>query len=1016
MKMQNFLVRVPRYMMALITVISLMCSLNYGASAQSGVRTITGVVKDSRGEVIPGASVIVVVEKDQPIRGTATNQNGEFSLSVSQYDKAFEVSYVGLETQQIAITSANSYIIQMEEDAQQLKDVVVTGVFERKANSYTGAVTTVTAEDLQLVGNTNVLQSLSVIDPSFMVVENLSAGSNPNALPEIQMRGQSGFDNNEPLFILDGFETTLTAIMDLDMNMVQSVTLLKDATAKAIYGAKAANGVVVVETKRPEKGKLRVSYTGSVDVETPDLSSYNLTNAEEKLQAEKLAGFYDSENAMTQISLDQTYTNMLQKIEAGVNTDWMAQPLRTGVGQKHSVYLDGGDGATTYQANLAYNQVNGVMDESFRKTINGSLSIVYRTDKFMFRNKLSVDDNRTQESPYGTFAQYTLMNPYNELEDENGQMPKMYTGIVTQYNPLHNGTIGAYDKTNYTYVTNNTYLEYRPIEALRITAQFGVTVKNSGADNFKPAAHTDFMSYTGENLYRAGSYYDMNRKDNSWTAQFGVQYSLTKDKHLFFVNGQVNANQTKYTYSTMNAEGFPNNNLSHVSSAVQYAENTTPGGGEGIQRDFGFIASANYSFDEKYLFDANLRLTGSSQFGADNRWGLFWSVGAGWNIHRESFLKESTWLDRLKVRFSTGYTGSQGFNTYDAIATLNYNMNAQYNGMLGSYVTRLANPSLQWQKKYDTNVGVDFGFLNNIITGRFDWYKATTKGLTTSITTPGSTGFVSYVDNLGESENKGYEAYLNIRLWQQPRSRSFVSVYSSLASNTNTLKKIAHSLKQQNDMSDASMNSTKNVNLATRYEEGQSLNTIWAVQSLGIDPQTGKELYVRKDGSLTYEWNAADQVACGIDLPKVSGNFGLNAECHGAGINMTFTYRTGGQMYNSTLVSKVENANVRYNVDKRVLTDRWSKPGDEVRFKSIADQSATQPTSRFVEDYTLVNFAALSVYYDFRECNFVKNSFLQKLKATFYVNDLATWSSVKVERGTAYPYAHTYSFSLSATF
>lgn len=703
MKMQNSWLKVPKCLVALLTIISLMCSLNYGVSAQSGVRTITGVVKDIRGEVIPGASVIVVVEKDQPIRGTATDENGAFKLSVTSMDKAFEVSFVGMETQQVSITSSNEYTVVMDEDSQLLKDVVVTGVFERKANSYTGAVTTVTAEDLQLVGNTNVLQSLSVIDPSFMIVENLSAGSNPNALPEIQMRGQSGFDNNEPLFILDGFETTLTAIMDLDMNMVNSVTLLKDATAKAIYGAKAANGVVVVETKRPEKGKLRVSYTGSVDVETPDLSSYNLTNAEEKLQAEKLAGFYTSENAWTQINLDQTYTKMLQKVEAGVNTDWMAQPLRNGVGQKHSVYLDGGDGATTYQANIAYNQVNGVMDESYRKTINGSLSIVYRTDKFMFRNKLSVDDNRTQESPYGTFSQYTLMNPYNELEDENGQMPKMYTGIVTEYNPLHNGKIGSYDKTNYTSVTNNTYLEYRPIEPLRITAQFGVTVKNSGADNFKPAAHTDFLSYTGDKLYRAGSYYDMNRKDNSWTAQVGVQYSLTKDKHLFFVNGQVNASQTKYTYSTMNAEGFPNKNLSHVSSAVQYAENTTPGGGEGIYRDFGFIASANYSFDEKYLFDANLRLTGSSQFGADNRWGLFWSLGAGWNVHRENFLKESTWLERLKVRFSTGYTGSQGFNTYDAIATLNYNMNAQYNGMLGSYVTRLANPSLQWQKKYDTS-------------------------------------------------------------------------------------------------------------------------------------------------------------------------------------------------------------------------------------------------------------------------------------------------------------------------
>ena len=407
MKNKNSWFKVPQFAVVLLTIVSMMCTLNYGASAQSGVRTVTGVVVDNRGEVVPGASVIVVGGDNDAIRGTITDESGKFSLSVTSTDEGFEVTFIGMKAEFVKLTTANTYNVSMEEDTHQLKDVVVTGVFERKANSYTGAVTTVTAEELKLVGNTNVLSSLSIIDPSFMIVENLSAGSNPNALPEIQMRGQSGFDNNEPLFILDGFETTLTTVMDLDMNMVQSVTLLKDATAKAIYGAKAANGVVVIETKRPEAGKLRVSYTGSVDVEAPDLSSYNLTNASEKLQAEQLAGFYTSDNVQTQIRLDNTYTDMLQKIEAGVNTDWMNQPLRVGVGQKHSVYLDGGNGSTTYQANLAYNQVNGVMEESQRKTINGSLSIVYRTDKFMFRNKLSVDDNRSQESPYGTFKQYT---------------------------------------------------------------------------------------------------------------------------------------------------------------------------------------------------------------------------------------------------------------------------------------------------------------------------------------------------------------------------------------------------------------------------------------------------------------------------------------------------------------------------------------------------------------------------------------------------------------------------------
>lgn len=204
---------------------------------------------------------------------------------------------------------------------------------------------------------------------------------------------------------------------------------------------------------------------------------------------------------------------------------------------------------------------------------------------------------------------------------------------------------------------------------------------------------------------------------------------------------------------------------------------------------------------------------------------------------------------------------------------------------------------------------------------------------------------------------------------------------------------------------------------SVKYYEGCSMTAIWAVKSLGIDPQTGQEIFVKKDGTITYEYDTADQVVCGDTQPKVNGNVGFNGEINGIGFSATCGFRLGGQIYNSTLVDKVENAALEYNVDRRVFTDRWQKAGDMSLYKAITDQTTTYPTSRFVEDYNTFTLSSLSVYYDFKNCKFMKrNKFLERLKVTAYTNDLFVFSSVKTERGTDYPYARTFSLSVQATF
>jgi len=1016
-----------RTLTRLLLVLAMLLLVAPGASAQSD-RMIAGIVVDETGEPLPGATVKEVpASAESVVSAVVTDVNGHFRLYINRNSGQVLVSYVGFDDKTVDIDGRESFRIELRPTDQAIGEVVVNGAFTRKANTFTGAVNTVKGEELQRVGNSNVLQSLKNIDPSFMQIENLTAGSNPNSLPDFQMRGASTISGvqgeyassaNQPLFILDGFETELSKIMDLDMNQVESVTTLKDATAKAIYGAKAANGVIVIETRKPEAGKMRITYTGSLDVEVPDLSSYNLCDAAEKLEVERRAGLFTSDNAMTQISLDGTYSSKLREVLRGTDTDWLAQPVRTGWGQKHSLYLEGGQQSLQYGVNLSYNNIEGAMKGSSRNTFSGGITLSYRLKSLIFRNKLTIDHNSSNESPYGSFDTYYQMNPYSTIYDDEGNLAKSYSYINNSgesgiyYNPLYNTTLNTKDNSTYTNITNNFYLEWQIAEDWRMTGRFGLVHKTTTADQFKPANHTDFINTTDE--MRKGSYYKSSGATTDLSADLGLSWSRQLGKHLIFANAQLSMTDNKYNTTAMTAEGFPNDFMDDITFAVAYEKDGKPTGTEGISRTAGGLLSLNYSWDERLLFDANYRLTGSSEAGRDNRWGSFWSIGGGWNLHNEKLIRDLGIINRLKLRGSFGYTGSQGFSSYDALPTFLYYSTYSYNGSVGSYIKGLANTALRWQQKYDTNVGLDLNMLDNRLSARFDYYVSNTKGMITDVTVPYTTGFSTYVANLGETENRGFELYLNYAIWR--KGRDYVNVFANIAHNKNKLKKISESLRAWNETQDKNQMENGTTAPSVKYYEGCSMTAIWAVRSLGIDPQNGKEILVKQDGTVTYDYDTADQVVCGDTQPKYNGNFGFNGELNGWGFNVTANYRWGGQIYNSTLVDRVENAKLQYNVDRRVLESRWQKAGDNALYKAITDQSTTYPTSRFVQDYNLFTMASLTLYYDFRNCRWVKDSFMERLKVSAYTNDLFVISSVRTERGTDYPFARTFSLSAQITF
>lgn len=1002
--------------------------------------TITGTVRDAGGSPIAGATVLIKGTQT----GAATDPSGAFSIRTPfRQDIVLTVSFLGKKSAEVAYTGQQSITITLEDDAAEIDEVVVTGMFERRKESFTGASATFSKDELRRVGNSNVLQSIKNLDPSFRFEENLADGSNPNATPEIRLRGQSGFpdlneaytsDPNAPYFIVDGFESSLTAVLDMDMNRIESVTILKDAAAKAIYGSKAANGVVVIETLRPQAGALRVTYSGSVNVQIPDLSSYDLTNAAEKLAVEQAAGHfnyifdngvYQATNAANQYLRNISYNALLDEVMRGVDTDWLAQPTRVGVGQKHSLFVEGGDQAFQYGIDLSYNNVAGVMKGSNRDTFAGGIKLSYRYKSLSFRNNLTLTYNKGTNSPYGDFSDYAKMNPYLRMKDADGDMLAFPGDYIPGYvqldsqdglaNPLYNSQFNSKDYSQYTSINNNFYIEWTPFEGFKTTGRLSFTTDDTGSEVFIPAKNTAYIDYTSdEDLKRKGRYTVSDGKATTITADINAQYSrVFAERHMLFANVGWTLSDNRYNSHGLIAEGFPDNDkLDNLAFASQYAHNTTPTSSESTTRSIGVVGVLNYSYADRYLFDASIRMSGSSQFGSDNRWGTFWSFGAGWNVHNERFMEDVDWLQAFKLRGSLGYTGSQDFAPYQSKATFQYYTDKYYNGQGGAYLMAMANPDLKWQRKLDQNIGLDLGFLENRLSARFDYYVSNTDDLLTSVTIPSSTGFRSYIANLGEVKNTGLEFNVRYQVWRNPERQAFLNVFVMGAHNKSKIMEISEALKEYNDTQVAEATN----GYIRRYVEGQSLNGIWAVPSAGIDPTTGSEVFIRQDGTRTFEWDSDDLRACGDTEPKLNGSVGFNFDYKGFSLNVIGTWRFGGQIYNQTLVNKVENADLHLNVDRRIFTDRWMKPGDNARFKAMTDDTKTKATSRFVEDDDLFMISSVNASYDLHNLGFVKRSGIERLRLIFDMADIGRLSSVKIERGTSYPFAYSFSFTLQATF
>ncbi|MCZ4243184.1 SusC/RagA family TonB-linked outer membrane protein [Pedobacter punctiformis] len=1004
-----------------------------GLSIMAQMPAVTGVVKDGKVTIV-GATITAQNQATKAKAVATTDKNGVFSffrLPSGKY--TFTITFVGYDPKvmvgDVKDGGTFSLSVVLKEGSTTLdKDVIITGTgITRNKNSFTGSTATFSGDQLKMLGTNNVIQSLRTVDPSFILFENNLAGSNPNVLPQIEVRGktsvpsatlrdQYGQDPNQPLFILDGFETTLQTVVDLDMNRVGSVTILKDAASTALYGARASNGVVVIETIRPKPGQLRFSYSNDVSLEIADLSGYNMMNAAEKLEFERLSGRYIVTNGQptSQLYMDQLYNDHLAAVKRGVDSYWLNDPVQNGFSNNASIFAEGGDESLIYGVGLNYKNKDGALKGSGRDSWSGNINLTYRKAKLNINNILYVRGYSSVESPYGSFSNFVNANPYYVKESENRYLEDTFTSQYIRLkvaNPLYNASLPNYNTGKNLEVQNNLSVNYDFTSDLRLRAGLQMVKGNTTNESFAAPENTQFESTP---ILQKGKYVNSILSNFSYQANLLLTYGkVFAQKHSVTANARAEITNSENSTKSYTAVGFPEGSTGNPKFAYGYLPNAAPTASLNTYRTASATLSANYAFDSRYLFDFSYRLDGSTAFGKNNQFSPYWSTGIGWNIHQESFAKNKEWLNRLKLFANIGVTGNQNYGTITSVSVYDYNTNTNYNQFgQGVTLSSLGNPDLEPQKTVQISTGLDFSLLGNRLTGYLNAYMKRTDPLVVPVDLPSSTGVFNYPLNAGNLTYKGAEVKIGFSPIYHPENR----VVWTLSLTASLYKSKYDGFENKL----ASLNKQQEINKSLiRYFDGYSPDDIWAAKSLGIDPATGREVFVASDGQYTFDYNTANLQAVGNTTPVAEGVLTSTLVYKGFNLGINLRYRTGGDVFNTALYNKVENitySGISLNQDKRALYDRWKKPGDIALFKAISQTQVTPMSSRFVQRENTLTGESLNLGYTFNNKNWMRKIGMSSLNINAVTNEIFRISTVKRERGIDYPFARTVSFSLRASF
>ena len=912
-----------------------------------GQWALTGRVTDQNEIPLIGASV---QEKNNTTNGTVTDADGRFELILSENAQALVISFTGFAAKEVVISRATSDLsVSLEEDVSLLNEVLVIGYGNSSKRNLTDNVALLHSEDLSNIAVSNFQSTMSGKAAGVRI--NQTSGK-VDAGINVTIRGTSSISaGREPLYVLDGMPlinvnessngAPMNPLLTLSPSEIESINILKDASSAAIYGARGANGVVLITTKKGQAGKPLVSLNMSTGISSPTNVIELLNTAEYKeLFTEAAINTLGPEDGTAEIEgLFDYLANGTDWRNNEVDTDWNDIIFRDGQQSDVDLAVSGGDLKTQYYFGGAWNTTKGILVGNDLDRISARMNIKHQLSQKIAAGmnigvsgaKIErVDNDNSFTSPVEAIAQSPLSPVYNDDGTPNANT--LYPNFLLE-------DLYANYTTKLRRITGKVFAEYKFIENFRFNTDFGYDNSHQTEDQYRGTL-TPFMSTNG---YAYNS--NVTSENYIWSNYFTYENELSRSAFLTVVAGQE-FNNSNRVFATVTGTQFPSDDFQSISSAAEI----TAGTGANTTYNFlSYFARAALNLHDKYYLKASIRRDGSSRFGSNERYGFFPAFSVGWIVSEESFLKNNRTLSFLKVRGSFGQLGNSEIGDY-ASQTL-YN-GVSYNKISGIRLEQPGNNNLTWEKSKQIDLGVEFGLFNDVITGEVDFYTKNTDGLLFSVPLPGSSGQLSFNKNIGNVESKGVEVVLNSK---NIRSKNLQWTTSfNIANNTNEIKSLP------NGNADIITGETIN-------RVGESVASFFLPEFAGADPATGDALYYT-DGAGSATTNAyedANRIIAGNSQPTWIG--GLTNEINFKGLVLSFTFigEWGASIFNGGGVYQSSSADYFDNQTIDQL-DRWQNPGDitNVPQARLYGQNGTGPSTRYLQKGDFIRLRNVMLSYN----------------------------------------------------
>jgi len=929
-----------------------------GSLAMAQTVLITGTVTGSEdGQPLPGVNISV---KGTTV-GTITGADGKYSLSVPAGTQSLVFSFIGFVTQEMPIAGKTIIDIVLESQLTGLNEVVVMGYAVRGKNELTGSTVQLSGESLKNVPVVTVDQALQ---GKVAGVTISSSSGTPGSQQDIRIRGVGSITgSNDPLIIIDGAPvinnnftgstavSSLSALAAINNNDIESVTVLKDASATAAYGARGSNGVIVITTKRGKQGKTNFDFSASTGFQNNAVEGRTpLTGVQRKeLILEEIYNTYGAANGFTE---DGAYNYMVtNNLDGGrvqnwdgTEGDWAGAVTNKNAPVTNiSLAATGGDDISSFYASLGYNKTEATVIVSDLQRITGALNY---SRKFSDKVKYNVNANvsNTFQNAYleqsAYFANPNLtkyfMSPWVNPYNADGT-PNISTSLGSLFNPVY---LGLHDITtnDLTRALTNSSLEWEIIENLKFKTFIALDYNITNYKTYRNRIHGDSKDEKGTAEASTG-------RNFNYVFQNSLDYTVRLGDHNLALKALVEYQKNKYHYLYGFGENFSTDGLTNISSA---GANFDASSSFNDWSNLSYLGMVNYNYKEKYVADFTYRREGSSLFSPDLRFGNFWSAGVAWNIIEESFIKGQEFISNLRLRASYGLSGSNGVGLNSFQALLSYD--ADYANQGAVYPSQYGNNNLTWEKNHTLDAGTDFGFFNEMITGSFAYFYKKTYDLLQSVPITRTSGHSSIVQNIGTVVNKGIELELSVDVIRKANLKWSVSAnFASINNEVITLAKDG---------------AGKDIDITTGQRKvavGQPIYAWYTRKYAGANTDTGlPQWYLNsKDGAVTtnyYDPALTLDFQGGSALPTFSGGFGTHADYMGIYFDVNFFFAGGHKVfedwsfythhagtYTTLLYSGVED-----------LMNRWQQPGDvtdvPIMVFNSTGNNASRPSTRFLYD------------------------------------------------------------------